>query len=316
MPKHKSTTPPSCQLGIDPIPLIIPAYGISLLAGAPGIGKTALLASMAVNFRDNRPIFGHQPSPIEAIGVVNSDRNWDRGTGEWFRRVGFPEVRYYSMCDDRSFNPKSLRKKWERTLRLQEFVEKLRLPAESLLLVDPVSLFLGGNLLDYDSCAVACMEIRRLLNDRHYTLIGTAHSGKLKADKKERYVRLQDQILGSTALFGFTDTQMYLASPEETGKEYYSFVWNSHLAAPEVFSMERDEQGLFVPYSGADQGNCARVLALLPDSGDPITFAALLELAEAIPLSRATLRRVIDVLLERERVVKVTHGVYRLVVLH
>ena len=56
---------------IDPIPRIIPAYGISLLAGAPNVGKTALLASMARSFRDNRLIFGHQPSVVPAIGVIN-----------------------------------------------------------------------------------------------------------------------------------------------------------------------------------------------------------------------------------------------------
>ena len=44
--------------------------------------------------------------------------------------------------------------------------------------------------------------------------------------------------------------------------------------------------------------------------------ASLRELAEAIPLSRATLFRVLETLIERERIVKVKHGVYKRVVLH
>jgi len=298
----------------DPLPLIIPAGGISLLAGAPNVGKTALIAHFARAFRDSRPIFGHQPNPVDEVACINADRGWSRGAGEWFKRAGFPEIRYYSMADDRSFDPRSLRKKYERTLRLTEFIHKLKLPRRTLLFVDPVSLFLGGNLLDYDSCAVACHEIRQLLDEETLTMTATAHSGKLKADKRERYARMQDQILGSTALFGFTDTQMYLAGPEETGKSYYTFVWHSHLAPPEFFTLERDEQGLFVPYSGADEGNCSRVLALLGE--DEIGLAALVELAQQIPLSRATIKRVLEVLIERERVEKVRHGIYRKVPVH
>jgi hypothetical protein len=314
---QSSTTAANCQSWADdPLPKLIPAYGISLLAGAPNVGKTALLASLARAFRDGTPFFGHQPTTVPAIGFVNADRGWKRGAGEWFGRVGYPEIRFYSMTDDRSFDPRSLRKKWERTLRLAEFVDRLKLPPKSLLFVDPVGFFLGGNLLDYDGCAVACLEIRSMLRDRELSLMGAAHTSKLKADKRERYVRLQDQILGSTAVLGFSDSVFVLAAPEETGRSYYTFLLHSHVAAPEFVMLERDEQGLFVPYSGADQGNCARVLALMDEDGTEITLAALLELADAIPLSKTTVKRVLEVLLERQRIERVRHGVYRRVPIH
>jgi hypothetical protein len=209
-----------------------------------------------------------------------------------------------------------LRRKFERVQRLMEMADKLQLPAGSLLLVDPIGLFLGGNLNDYDSCAVACHEIRAMLRDRELTILATAHSAKLKADKRERYLRLQDQLLGSTAIAGFADTQMYLASPEEIGKPYYAFLWHPHTAPPETFKLERDEQGLFVPYSGADEGNCTRVLQFFPEDGADVPLASLVELAEAIPLSRASLYRVLETLIERERIKKVRYGVYARVVLH
>jgi AAA domain len=312
MPPAPALILPVSFAPLDPLPDIIPAYGITLLAGAPNVGKTALLATLLRHFRDGRPIFGHQPSPLAGIGVINADRSWARGAGEWFKRAGFPEVRFYSMADDPSFDPRILRRKFERTARLAEFMDKLALPPESLLLVDPVSLFLGGNLLDYDSCAVACHEIRQCLRLRRFHMMAAAHSSKQRADKNQRYLRLQDQILGSTAIYGFSDTQMFLAAPEETGKPYYTFAWNSHLSPPEFFPLERDEQGLFVPYSGADEGNCARVLQLFPEAGE-ITLAALIETAGLIPLSKATLKRVVETLLERGRVERVRHGVYRLI---
>ena len=300
---------------VSPIPLIIPAGGISLLAGAPGIGKTALIATLARDLRDGRPIFGHQPAPVPAIGIVSADRGWAEGAGEWFKRAGYPEIRYYSLTDDPHFNPKRLRKKWDRTDLLMEFIDRLELPWGALVIVDPIALFLGGNLLDYDGCAVACLELRRLLQYRGLTLIATAHSAKLRADKKERYLRLQDQILGSTAIFGFTDTQMYLASPAELGKDYYMFLWHSHVTVPETFCLERDEQGLFVPYTGVDLGTQARVLNLFPPDGTEVTFGALVELAEALPLKRRQLKNVLEQLLADGRIEHVKHGCYRRIVL-
>jgi len=314
---HSNIVTLPCQpRPIDPLPLIIPGGGISLLAGAPSIGKTALLATYLRDLYAGQPINGHQPNPVAAIGFINADRGWETGAGEWFRRAGFTDLRFYSMADDRGFSPRRLRKRHERTLILAEFIDKLALPKASLLCVDPIALFLGGNLLDYDACAVACHEIRQVLRDRFLTMWSTAHSSKLKADKKERYVRMQDQILGSTAIFGFTDTQMYLASPAETGKPYYTFLWQSHLAPAETFYLERDEQGLFLPYSGADSKNQNRVLSLIPDDGTEIEFGAIVELADAFPLSRRTVKNTLDQLVEDNRVAHPKHGIYKRVITH
>lgn len=295
----------------DIIPFYLPGGGINLLAGAPGVGKTAFLAGLLRDLRDGRAVFGRTPIAVPAIGIINADRGWMKGAGLWFERAGFPDIPYYSLCDDVDLNPKRLRKKFERTDLLASFADKLALPAGSLLCVDPLSLFLGGNLLDYDACVVACHEIRSYLRMRAYTLIGTGHSAKLKADKRERYARMQDQLLGSTALAGFSDAQLYLASPIETGRPYYILVWHTHGAKEQQYYLERDESGLFIPYTGADLESQQRVLQLLPDDGTVIEFGAIVELAEALPLSRRTVKNALDGLIERSLVERVGHGKYR-----
>lgn len=304
---------PPCQ-GLDTAPqdileYFLPGGGISILAGAPNLGKTALLATILRDLQAGRPVFGRTPRRVD-IGYVNTDRTWAKGAGLWLARVGI-EIPYYSLADDRAFSPKRLRRKFERVDVLISFIDSLGLKRDSLVVVDPMSLFLGGNLLDYDSCACAALEIRAYLREKTYTLLGTAHSGKLKADKGERYVRTSDQILGSTAIPGFTDAVLHLASPEELGKSYYQLTWHPHGAKAEVYRLERDEQGLFLPYSGVDEVNKRRVLSCLPVQPDALSLADLVEQAQQFPLSQRTVQRVLEALIDDGLVEKAGYGKYR-----
>lgn len=304
-----SSNPPACQVPDDILPHFLPGGGISILAGAPNVGKTALVATLLRDIAAGRTVFGHQPRAGVSIGYVNTDRSWAKGAGLWLQRAGV-ELVHYSLADDASFNPKRLRRKFERVDVLASLIDSLKLPPDSLVNVDPVSIFLGGNLLDYDACMCACLELRAYLRERRYTLLGLAHSGKLKADKGDRYVRVTDQILGSTAIAGFSDAILYLASPEELAKSYYQLAWHPHGAKAEIYKLERDEQGLFTPYMGVDDANKRRVLQVLPFLPDALALGAIVEAAQQFPLSRATVKRVLEALIDDNLIQKARFGQY------
>lgn len=295
----------------DPIEKILLANSVNLLAGAPGVGKTALIAWLLTRFRDTLPIFGYLPCPIPRIAFIGADRSWENSTRFWFEAAGYADIPHYSLQDDRAFPPVRLRNRAGRIQILEQCLEKVGpLPPGSLVVVDPLSLFLGGNLIDYDTCGVACSQIRRLCQDLQFTLIGTAHSSKQKADRKERYKRLQDNILGSTALFGYTDTQMYLAAPDETGADHYTFLWAPHHKPPEMFPLGRDASGLFVPWEDSTAAALeAGLLALIPLIEEGIGFGDLVLAAEQ--MSRATVHRILQHFLEVGVVERVGHGRYR-----
>ena len=299
----------------DPLPGIIPYGGINLLAGAPGCGKTALLATLLKAFRDGTPIFGHTPKKVSSIAFFGVDRSWDSTRG-WFERAGFPDIPYYSLADDAAFVKTRLRRKLERTGILREVLDKFlasgALKPDGLIAVDPLSLFLGGNLLDYDACAVACLEIRDLLRARQLTMIATAHASKQRGEK-DRYVRLQDRILGSAAIFGFSDTQLYLATPEELDAEHYVFLWCPHMSPTESFTLTRDPQGLFVPHDPQAVARAVQetLLDLLPHNTTQ-TFSQIVDLAAAAapPMSRASVTRYLKALVAAGRISQPTRGLY------
>lgn len=231
---------------LDPLPNILDAGTLNLLAGASGVGKTALIAGLAVAFRDHLPVFGHLPNPLPGLGYVTADRR-ARSSQRWFAAAGCPELAQYSFVDDRARPVASFRNRYGGPHLLKLCVETLRLPPGSLVFVDPIALFLGGNLLDYREVAQACIEIGRWLIDAQYCVVGICHTAKLKTNKQDRYARPQDRIMGTGALLGFTDTQMYLMSPQEAEKDAHVFLWNPHHHPQEEFDLPRDKAtGLFV----------------------------------------------------------------------
>lgn len=297
----------------DPIPGIIRFGSMNILAGSSGVGKTCLMAWILTRFRDGLPLFGHPVATPPRIGYICADRGW-ASANYWLSKVGYADIPFYSLADDPHFIPKSLRTKHRLTEILDACIEHLHLPPGSLVVVDPIALFLGGNLNDYQSCACACLEIRRLCSTRQITLWGLAHASKQKADKKERYQRLQDRIVGSTAQLAYGDTQMYLASPEEQGTKHYTFLWHSHTAPAQEFSLGRGTDGLFIEWADSVQvAEENSILQAIPVSEEGIGFGELIVLSGA---SKSTVHRYIQELIRTDAVQKVGHGRYRRASLH
>ena len=318
------TDPPAApQFPPDPIPLVIPGGGISLLAAASGTGKTALLATLTKALRAGEPIFGHQVQAPPKLVFLSIDRSWHQSTGIWFQRADYQPDGIYALQDDRSFPKSKLRKRENRTGIFKECLAKLgHLPYGTVIIVDTITPFLGGNINDYDSCMVACSELREICLDYGLTMIGTSHSSKQKADTRQRYLRLQDRISGTMAQFGYTDTQMYLASPEEVGEEDYVFLWHPHLAPAETFKLKRGKDGLFEMATGAQlleptalqsftDPTSIAVLDQIPTDEAGITTRDLLGHLVGPNLSRPTLFRLLERLRETGQVLQLRHGVWR-----
>lgn len=274
----------------DIISGVFPAGQCHGLSGAAGAGKTALTAWMLKQISLGEPIFGRPTRPPAFIGVIVADRTW-LDHKQWFELVGLPDIAFYSLPDDDDFDTRRLRKKQERILVYEHCIAKLAPPPDSLIFVDPASLFLGGDLLNYDTCAVNLIDIGRMCRRGQYTTLLSMHAGKQKGDSKERYTRPQDRILGTTALTGHLGTVFHLAPEAETGEDWAEFTWVPHHAPAATFRLLRShEDGLLREMQGSaptrrekqHQMNEERLLALFPAAPESVHVKFLVERATAV----------------------------------
>jgi hypothetical protein len=280
----------------DPLPHFFTAGSLSLLSGASGVGKTAFIAMLARTFHEGGQIGGHQATR-SLVGYITGDRSWQESR-QWFDRVGFSEIAQYSLVDDRTFDLMKISKRASGPAALIECVDRLELAEPGIIFIDPAALFMGGNLLDYHTVALSCIEIQRYAMDHGHCLVGVCHTSKQKADKGERYLRMQDRINGTGALLGFTSTQMNLAGPDETGRDdgLLQCYVNPHLAKAETWYLKRDETTGLLSFTTVDETasddpgvtqipaeDLMAVYALLNEPPTPTATAEILERAKIPP---------------------------------
>lgn len=322
MPAAKQ--PPAAAPGpLDPVFL---GGSINLLAGSSGAGKTAMLAYMARCFLSGSSVFGLQPERIPYLAYIGVDKSWVGSSSKWFSLENV-KLKHYCLPDDKAFQKRRLRPKNDRTTIFHECLAKVAPDSNgfapgSLVFVDPIALFLGGNLMDYDATAVACMELRAAAQEMgNVCIVGTVHGGKMKSDKKQGYARLQDHILGTAAQHGYSDTQMYLASAEELKSKTATFLLAPHHCKPQTFQFGRDEQGRYLLESGAcspgtTSGEVAfgwlhKALGEAPER--TLDSGTIFKAAVDQDISRRTLFRLLTQELSAGRIAKVRHGVYQLI---
>ena len=299
----------------DPIPDILPFGTIGTFAGAPGVGKTALLASWVRRWLDGRTICGHQTGRPTSIAFLVGDRRW-QSHEKWLQAAGCENTPHLSLWDDDKFLWASLRNWAAIQSTFARLLDQLAAPAGSLIVVDPMPLFLPGRVNEYRDVAIGLGTLGQEIKKREYTCLGVFHQAKQLNDRQQQYRRPQDRILGSAAQLGFTDTAMYLLSPEDLGTDYYGFGWVPHNAPGETFRFARDAWGMFGPYqeSLTDQANFVRIMEIVPAFADPtgISAAVLLQQVQTrCSVSVSTAKRWIAHLLESRLILQPKRGRYK-----
>lgn len=264
-PPNQLSPPQSLVQASDtpsPLPDLIekyyPAAQVHIFSGASGAGKTALLSQLLTALHRGEPWLGKWPTRKPAyVGIIVTDRRWSDHE-QWFTKAGYPEIPHYSLVDDPDFDASRFRGKnpSDRFLLFNEAVYRLcgGIPArDSVIAVDVLAPYLGGNLNDYNTVYSHMIEFNRYTRENQCTIFGVVHAGKQKSDPGQRYTRPQDRILGSTAQTACAGTTFHLSPPEETSADPKAEkVWSTlsmvphHTVAVDL-RLKRDDVGLFVP---------------------------------------------------------------------
>ena len=307
---HASTRQSNPRNFPDPIPGVIPFGTLTIFAGAPGVGKTTMLAEWIKRWATGRTICEKPTNPPTAFYFLAGDRQW-ASHQQWFDAVDYPDIPHYSLADDRTFN-RSMLKSSQRTDELIKIcLDKLKPIPGSHLFVDPLSpLFISGNPNQPRDVATSLLGFSAICQDYVLNLTATAHFGKQKSDPKEQYTRPQDRIAGSYAFSGFSDTQVYLIDPQPPKEPFHVLGWVPRHAPSETFHFKRDEDtGLFIPYQHyTEQTRVEAVYALVPD--EPLAQSAIIGKAQkATGLTVRSIERYLAQLVKERRIVKVMKGV-------
>jgi hypothetical protein len=294
---------------------------VTIFAGAPGVGKTAMLSDWIVRWRDGRTIWGHATNAPTQFCYLAADRQW-ASHQQWFNRAGYPDIPRYSLADDPRFDLKELLKPFNALDLFRRALDQANngkppIPGAHVF-VDPVSpIFIAGSPNSSRDVARSLLSFSREAQQRKINITCTAHFAKQPTDKNSRYARPQDRIAGSGAFLGFSDTQIYLIDPEPPDHPFHVLGWNPRLSQPEEFNCVRDtETGLFLPHDCIkDDLVAAEVFDCLDEMG-PSSISAIRERALHKGHSRATVTRAISRLLDDQRIARLGRGRYQRVRVH
>ena len=284
---------------------------INLLVGSHQAGKTPMLGRLIRDWMTGN-VFGI-PVPEGAIvghGILTTNRSWQHNQQLSPAFQGLPQpLTTYSLLDDANFDLKDFRTKVARVELFEKCLDRMGLARGSLLWVDPFALFLGSNLIDFDSCAVSCMEIHKVLAARGLTMIATSMTAKPKADQENAYPRLLDRIFGTASQLSFVDTCLYLATPDELQRaNIYTLQVYPQYAAMLNLDFIRLADGTFVP--APPDAEYTQLLARIPTAPASVRTRELADALVPSVMSASTLQRSLRTLVREERIAKVGHGKY------
>jgi hypothetical protein len=259
----------------DPIPNVIPFGSICLFAGAPKRGKTTLIAQWAVRWREGKDICGLHTNQLPDFAVITNDHKWAINQGIWFAKAGWPDVKHYSMRDDKKTEWGKLRTPNGRADLLRHCLDKVQIAPGGLVVLDVVGPFLTNKINDYNEVLAGLGVMSQILDEYQVSVLAPAHMGKQKGNNsQEQYKEPHERILGSGAQIGFCDTTFYLLGPKDLDTDFYQVGWLPTHAPAGEFNLTRDpDTGLFIPHdlqeTGTKLGNdrLGQFLGLIPDDG-------------------------------------------------
>lgn len=281
---------------------VMPAETVHLVAGPSGAGKTKWVFQMLRDVREGKPVLGYRSHPTP-FAYVTCDRSREEVL-RTIEPIGFSEGDFPIVCldehpewwklDDPKINPAK---------PVLEYVMRNHGEAELVVIDGMNTLTPGGRINDYGVVATFLLWLRHWCRKNARTIIGIAHSTKMR--ENERIIRPRDRVIGSVAWAGNSHCIVLIehAEGEESGVRH---VWLlARTVADAKFVYEFTSDGILV-LTDTDGGKSAKVLRAIEQIMPGETFTVDF-LEQKTGVSRETIYRAI----READVERVSRGTYR-----
>jgi hypothetical protein len=286
---------------------ILPAHELHLVAGPSGSGKTSLVFQTIDDWARTIPVFGYESYP-RPFCYVSCDRSL-RATDRTLRRIGAKiEVPRISLVDSLIANDFSSVLKAARA----------RVKDVEVLFIDAIAaLCPSGKINDYGAVRSMLTGISRTCQREKVTVVGMAHSTKVK--EGEKFLNPRQRVLGSVAWGGFSDTMILIEpdNPEDPADASRIVTLLPRNAPAETILYHFTPSGVLVPTNRDTEDFIldAWLRRQIPGPNE-YTTASIVGIAEEAKLSRSSAVRWIRTKVSDGLLEKVRHGIYSVKSIH
>ena len=286
----------------DLVQNLLPRHEVSIIAGASGAGKTSITMQLLHSIQAHKPFFGMHTTPDIKVGYIAADRGGD-SLDYWAKimDVDLSKIKIRSLIKDEDID---LKKFESNPMGLLLQLIRQMMPLD-LLIIDPMIVFFGTDTKSYTTNAKCLIQLNRVAHQHRVTILGIHHAVKARTDFG--FKRPQDRISGTGAFLGYSSTQIFLDTPEESGLPHHSLHIISHTAAPIELKLQRDDRAIFRLCENEEQKVAQLILGAVPNNG-AIATADIVNALDGVP--RRTVELYLTRLLREGLLVKPSHGRY------
>lgn len=276
---------------------ILPANEVHLLGGSSGSGKTTLVFQTLAAWQDGESVFGHLSNPVP-YSYISLDRSRSSVTRTLERlqlestitRVLCQEE--YEKCDNSIANVADIALKHHTDSKL--------------LIIEGFQTLVGDASNKYAQVSSLLRRSALICSRRQVTILGIAHSPKMKADESFQHSR--ELILGSVAWGAYSDTVITVQLEEATGNITVKILPRN--AASESFHYVFGHNGMLLPLESVKPREAIRLKIEAVSTGSILLRAEVLQWANAYKVSERTADRVIADCLKNKVLDSVDVGIY------
>ena len=285
---------------------LIPANEVSLIYGAPGVGKTRYLFELCHYFLEGKPLdLGGQSFQVQQLNIGYA--SYDRSTAaaeelliayDLIDKIQWKSFRNIHSPDPYTAEPMPL----DRLITQFKGCELIIVDGMGMLMSDPNKYNVVSRFLRY---AGTVCELH------NFTMLGNLHAGKERTDSK--ILNPRQKSLGSTAFSGTTECQIYMGQPNQSDPLDPNRIiqWMPHTSGAITQAVAFTKEGRIINTELAlEQDNYELLLIQIP-TDKPFPRETILELAEKLSISRFQCDAWLKKCVQEGRLTKPEYGCYR-----